>query len=148
MLAYKWFMIALTFALFVIVGYNFIRRYVFNNSIAWADELSRFIFIWVNLLGMISVFQNNELIGLDILSSIIIKKTKCGKKVLLIIEFVLIAFILGILTYYSLLFLSKMGHVSATLALPMRFVYSVLPFSMMCMFIGNFIKFVTAIRKK
>ncbi|WP_394697979.1 TRAP transporter small permease [uncultured Sphaerochaeta sp.] len=63
-------MILVTLSLFIIVAYNVTRRYIFNNSIAWADELARFLFIWVNLLGMISVFQNNELVGLDILSNV------------------------------------------------------------------------------
>lgn len=146
--AYRWFMVLVTLTLFIIVAYNVIRRYVFNNSIAWADELSRYMFIWVNLMGMISVFYNDELIGLDIFSKLIIEKTKYGKKILMIIEFVAISVTLGILTYYSIKFLSIVGGVSATLALPMKFVYSVLPFSMLCMFFGNFFKFVTAIRNK
>lgn len=144
---YRWFMVLVTLALFIIVGYNVIRRYVFNNSIAWADEMARFMFIWVNLLGMISVFQNNELIGLDILSRVIIDKTKHGKVVLMTIEFIAVTVVLGVLSFYSLEFLNTMKHVSATLALPMRLVYSVLPFSMICMFIGNIIKYTTALRE-
>ncbi len=144
---YRWFMILVTLSLFIIVAYNITRRYIFNNSIAWADELARFLFIWVNLLGMISVFQNNELVGLDILSNFIIKKTKHGKIVLLTIEFIAVGIVLGFLTFYSIEFLSVMRHVSATLALPMRLVYSVLPFSMLCMFIGNIIKFIATIRE-
>lgn len=144
--AYRWFMILVTLALFIIVGYNVIRRYVFNNSIAWADELARFMFIWVNLMGMISVFYNDELIGLDILSKVIIDKTKHGKVVLRTIEFIAVSVALSLLVASSVEFLSLMGHVSATLALPMRFVYSVLPFSIICMFIGNITKFVTVLR--
>lgn len=144
---YRWFMILTTLGLFIIVAYNVIRRYVFNNSIAWADELSRFMFIWVNLLGMISVFQNNELIGLDLFSNIIIKRIKHGKKVLFAIETIVISAILGILAFYSIEFLRTMGHVSATLGLPMKLVYSVLPFSMIAMLIGNIIKFTTIIRE-
>ncbi len=66
---------------------------------------------------------------------------------LLTIEFIAVGVVLGFLTFYSLEFLSVMRHVSATLALPMKLVYSVLPFSMACMFIGNCIKFITAIRE-
>ena len=140
-------MILTTLTLFVIVAYNVIRRYVFNNSIAWADELARFLFIWVNLLGMISVFQNNELIGLDLFSSMFIRKFKNGRKILLIIEFIAISIVLGVLAFYSIEFLNMMGHVSATLGLPMKLVYSVLPFSMIAMFIGNIAKFSKAIRE-
>lgn len=144
---YKIVIITITAFLFFIVAYNVIRRYVFNNSIAWADELARFSFIWVNLLGVISVFQNDELIKLDIVSALI-RKIPGGKIVLDIVEFLIISFILATLAYYSLEFVSVMHHVSATLAMPMKVVYAVLPFSMCCMFLGNIYKFIIKINRK
>ena len=143
--AYRILIISFTFLLFFIVAYNVIRRYVFNNSIAWADELARFVFIWVNLLGIISVFQNDELIKLDIVAKLISRK-KAGKIFLDILEFAVVAIILSILTYFSFQFLSVMNHVSATLALPMKVVYSILPLSMSCMFVGNIAKFISTIK--
>jgi TRAP-type C4-dicarboxylate transport system permease small subunit len=144
---YRIVVIAITTFLFVIVAYNVIRRYVFNNSIAWADELARFSFIWVNLLGIIYVFQNDELIKLDIVSALICK-IPGGKIVLDILEFLIISFILAILAYYSIKFVSVMHHVSATLAMPMKVVYSVLPFSICSMFIGNIYKLIIKINRK
>ena len=144
---YKAVVIIFTFLLFVIVAYNVIRRYLFNNSIAWADELSRYIFIWVNLLGIISVFQNDELIKLDIVSKII-SRTKFGKYFIAIVEFVSVSTVLAILTYQSFQFLSVMHHVSATLALPMRLVYSILPISMSCMFFGNVVILINIIKNR
>jgi TRAP-type C4-dicarboxylate transport system permease small subunit len=144
---YKAVVILFTFLLFVIVAYNVIRRYLFNNSIAWADELSRYIFIWVNLLGIISVFQNDELIKLDIVSKII-SRTKFGKYFIAIVEFVSVSTVLAILTFYSFKFLSVMNHVSATLALPMKLVYSILPISMSCMFFGNIVILINIIKNR
>ncbi len=142
---YRLVVILITVFLFIIVAYNVIRRYVFNNSIAWADEMARFSFIWVNLLAIIHVFQHNELIKLDLVSAII-SKTRAGRYFLEITEFLIINLILGVLTYYSIQFISVMSHVSATLALPMKIVYAVLPFSMSCMFIGNIVKFINLIK--
>lgn len=144
---YKVTVIIFTFLLFIIVAYNVIRRYLFNNSIAWADELSRYIFIWVNLLGIISVFQNDELIKLDFVSKMI-SKNKIGKYFLEVFEFVSVSTVLVILTYYSFKFLSVMNHVSATLALPMKLVYLILPISMSCMLLGNVIKLINFIKNR
>jgi TRAP-type C4-dicarboxylate transport system permease small subunit len=119
---------------------------VFNNSIAWADEMARFSFIWVNLLAIIFVFQNDELIKLDMISVLIARK-RGGRYFLEITEFLIISFILALLTFYSFKFISVMSHVSATLALPMKVIYGVLPFSMSCMFIGNVIKFINLINR-
>ena len=146
-MTYKVLIISFTAFLFFVVAYNVIRRYVFNNSIAWADELARFTFIWVNLLGIIYVFQKDELIKLDFVSSYI-SRSPTGKYFLDIIEFLTIGSILGILVFYSFRYVSLMSHVSATLAMPMKIVYSILPVSLGFMFIGNIIKFINRINAK
>jgi len=35
-------------------------RYVLNNSLSWTEELSRFCFIWVNILGATVCLRNNS----------------------------------------------------------------------------------------
>ena len=142
---YKVVIVIFTALLFFIVAYNVASRYLFNNSIVWADELSRFIFIWMNLLGIISVFQNDELVKLDIISARI-RKLRWGKNVLDIVEFLLVGGVLLLLTFYSFQFISVMNHVSASLVVPMKIVYSILPISMSFMFIGNIVKFINIIK--
>lgn len=142
---YKIVIVIFTALLFLIVAYNVASRYLFNNSIVWADELSRFIFIWMNLLGMISVFQNDELVKLDIFSARI-RNLRWGKNILDIIEFLFVGGVLLLLTFYSFQFISIMNHVSASLVIPMKIVYSILPISMSFMFIGNIVKFINIIK--
>lgn len=59
---YKWILkaiyLALTIlgaALVLLVFYSVLSRYIFNFSIAWADEASRFMFIWMLMLGVVLI---------------------------------------------------------------------------------------------
>ena len=42
---------AAMFAMLLVVFYSVVMRYVFNNSPAWGDELSRYLYVWIQLLG-------------------------------------------------------------------------------------------------
>ena len=139
-------LVLLTVALFVIVGYNVIRRFIFNNSIAWADELSRYIFIWVNLLGMIFVFHDNEVIRLELFSSRLKKFSAFFRVFLPVVEFLITSIVLGVLFYFGFKYFMMMRHVSATLALPMKLIYAILPLSMGVMFIDNIVKVIIKIK--
>jgi TRAP-type transport system small permease protein len=53
--------------LVVIVLYSVFSRYVLNSSIAWAEEMSRFLMITMVCVGAVTAYFNNEHLGLDIL---------------------------------------------------------------------------------
>ncbi len=55
--------IALTFGQVVL-------RYIFNNPQAWAEEISRYLFIWITVIGIASAYYNDTNIKIDLLSGI------------------------------------------------------------------------------
>ncbi|HUZ17249.1 MAG TPA: TRAP transporter small permease [Spirochaetia bacterium] len=63
----KYLLVILTLALVVIVFGNVVGRYLFNYSWPWADEASRFLFIWVILIGAVLTNEKYEHMNLDIL---------------------------------------------------------------------------------
>lgn len=58
---------ALLVALIVAVSSNVIGRAVFNNSLPWADELARMLFIWLVFIGAAAAFARYEHIAVDAL---------------------------------------------------------------------------------
>jgi TRAP-type C4-dicarboxylate transport system permease small subunit len=58
-------------------------RYVFNRPPAWAEELSRFIFIWIVMLGAILVTREQSHIEFTILFDRFPKKMKSLVKTLI-----------------------------------------------------------------
>ncbi len=63
-------------AIILVIFYSVIMRYVFCCPPAWAEELSRFIFIWVVMLGAILVTREQSHIEFTILVDRFPKKAK------------------------------------------------------------------------
>ena len=51
----------------VIVFANVICRYYLNAALAWSEEVTRFMLIWMVFLGAVLAYVNDEHLGLDIL---------------------------------------------------------------------------------
>lgn len=60
----------------VTISYSVLMRYVFSRPPVWAEELSRFIFIWVVMLGAILVTREQSHIEFTILFDRFPKKVK------------------------------------------------------------------------
>jgi TRAP-type C4-dicarboxylate transport system permease small subunit len=50
----------------VLIFANVICRYFLGSAIAWSEEISRFILIWMAFFGAILAYINNEHLGLDL----------------------------------------------------------------------------------
>jgi TRAP-type transport system small permease protein len=64
---FKTLLVVLLVVLVFAVGANVAGRYLFNFSLAWADELSRFLFIWIIFVGAALAFFRGEHISVDFL---------------------------------------------------------------------------------
>lgn len=135
---YKFCLISLTVLMFVIVGANVFSRFVLNSSLGWADELSRFIFIWISFLGAVMAYGTNDHVGLNF----VIAKIKTAKvqNIVIIISDILIMSVLAIITYYGYIVATSATNVSPALYIPMTIVYAVVPFSGLLMMIINLYK--------
>lgn len=61
-------LIAVLFCILIFtVGINVAGRFVFGFSIAWADELSRFLFIWIIFIGAALAYFRDEHISVGYL---------------------------------------------------------------------------------
>jgi TRAP-type C4-dicarboxylate transport system permease small subunit len=64
--ALKSLIIILMAVMVVLIFVNIICRYFLGAAIAWSEEVSRFILIWIAFLGTILAYVNNEHLGLDL----------------------------------------------------------------------------------
>ncbi|OFK66376.1 hypothetical protein HMPREF3056_02735 [Corynebacterium sp. HMSC056F09] len=105
-------------------------RFILQNSLSWSEELSRYMFIWMNFLLLGIVTLRGEHIAIDVLTS----KLKGGVKKIAM-QFVIIAcFIVNIILLVFAIQIAttlfQLGQTSAALQLPMWVVYSALPFGL------------------
>src|SRR5690606_38231361 len=49
----------------VVMFFQVVFRYVFNNSITWSEELIRYLFVWITFFGTALCFRDRIHIGVD-----------------------------------------------------------------------------------
>jgi len=65
----EWLMaLALAIMVALIFG-NVVLRYVFNTGLAWAEELSRLMFVWLIFLGAILALRRHAHLGVELLQA-------------------------------------------------------------------------------
>ena len=54
-------------ALFLIVVFAVVGRYVFGRSLTWTEEVPRYLLIWISFLGAAACVARREHVGFDVL---------------------------------------------------------------------------------
>lgn len=115
----------MTLAIFLQV----IFRYLLNAPLAWTEELSVFMFIWMTFIAGYLGARRGKHIGVDAIKNAL---PRVGMKILDFISNAICAIFFFIIVYSTTLFMPKlMNQTSPALELPMAYVYLI-------MIIGSF----------
>lgn len=115
------------FALMVVIGsYQIITRYVFNTPSTFSEELLTYIFTWMSLLASAYVFGKRDHMRMGFIAD---KITGTPKKVLdVCIELLILGFSLAALVWGgSAIMQLSMQQKTASLGVPMGYIYTILP---------------------
>ena len=120
---------SLVFNVLLIFSQIFMRT-IFNYSLSWTEELSRYIFIWQTWLGTSIALKYKQHIRVEILINIF-KKAKNKKILEISVNLIWIAFSIFLLCAGSLLCRSMITRnvLSSGMRIPIVFIYSCLPIS-------------------
>jgi TRAP-type C4-dicarboxylate transport system permease small subunit len=100
---------------------NVVLRYLFNSGITWAEEASRYLFIWLIFLGAIVASRENAHLGVDTLVS---RLSVANRRRVFVVTNLLLAVTMGLCAdgMWRLTALT-VDQVSASMRLPLAFVY-------------------------
>jgi TRAP-type C4-dicarboxylate transport system permease small subunit len=116
---------ACTISCLAIVFISFIAvifRYVFNNSLTWSEELTRYMFIWIVFLGAAVSVRQRANIAIDLFTGRVGPR---GERLLTIIErAATIAFALLVVVPGWTFVRIGMSNLSPALEIPMGVVYA------------------------
>lgn len=126
----SWMLIILMGLMVLNVSWQVLSRYVVQNPSSFTDELSRYMLIWLGMLGAAYVAGQNQHLAIDILPNKLSGRPKMKLLVLinlLILFFALVAMVLGgsNLVYITYILEQK----SATLQIPLAYIYTIIPIS-------------------
>lgn len=132
------FCISLSSVLVVCVVWQVFSRYVLNVPSTFTDEVARFIFIWVGLMGAAYTLGQKRHLAIDLLAMRIEHDHAKHEKLRLIINAISMVFASVILTYGGgklMLKTLSTGQVSPALGIEMGLVYGAIPLSGLFMMI-------------
>ena len=130
----------------IIVFSNVVARYFLNAALAWSDEVSRFMFIWLVFVGAIVAYMKNDHLGLDILVKYL---PKTASRILVVIADILVLFALSILLKGGIdmtLDSFASGWVSSAVSLPYGYIYMVGPISAFFLILEGILKIVSDLK--
>jgi TRAP-type C4-dicarboxylate transport system permease small subunit len=112
-------------ALISVVAAAVFFRYVLNDSIVWAEELARYLFVWLTFVGGGLGVGRNIHVGVDSVVEMMAAKPKLI--VLICVEIAIVAFVV-VLIYVGVQFtIFGMGQNALLLGIPMGYVNLAVP---------------------
>ena len=118
-----WLALLFFWALGLTVLYQFITRYVFNDSAAWTEEIARYLLIATVFVGAVIGVAKNNNIQVDFFFRFM--PQGLSRSVSLLTDVLRVAF-LATASYLTWLLMQKMGNYQMTIVnLPMNIVYGV-----------------------
>lgn len=114
----------------LVVFAQVIMRSVFNSSLTWSEELTRYIFIWQIWMGVSIAQRDKAHIKVELLNTFV-KNEKVRAVVDVVATLIWIAFNIFLVVKGSELVqqMIQRGNVSGAMRMPMYLVYAVLPIS-------------------
>lgn len=122
-IAEAWLALGFFWLLGLTVLYQFITRYVFNDSAAWTEEIARYLLIATVFIGAVIGVAKNNHIQVDFFYRFM--PARLSRSLSVLVDVCRIAF-LGCASWMTWELMQKMGSYQMTIVnLPMNIVYSV-----------------------
>lgn len=124
----------------VTVFMNVIFRYFLNQAIAWYEEVSRFLLIWIVFLGAVLAYIRKDHLGLDVILYYLKPR---AKQIVILISDVLVIIALGIMVqggFVMALDSLASGWVASSVPIPYGWVYMIGPISSLLMLFQAIVK--------
>jgi TRAP-type C4-dicarboxylate transport system permease small subunit len=102
---------------------NVFLRYAFNSGLTWAEELSRFLFVWLVFLGAIGAMKDNSHLGF---TSLVQKLPIILKKIVFVVSNGIVLFCIWVIFQGSVQMTMMTTHtLSPATGLPLSYMYGI-----------------------
>lgn len=119
---FKWAMIVSMFTFTVVIIVSVFYRYVLENSLTWSEQVARFLFVWVIMMGVPVIYRDKTATYLDLLVDLF---PPVPKQITAIVMDVLIAVFGGFYGYCGLRYTIKAGAtIFQGLNIPAGYIYA------------------------
>ena len=137
-------LVAILAVLVAVVLGNVIGRYVFSFALTWADEMARFLFVWLTFLGATVGVARGAHIGMDIVVQALPPR---AARALQALALVLMIVFLAVWGWYSVELVQRsMTFRTPAMGMPRGYIYAIAPISAVLMLMVCLHQFVRVVR--
>ena len=120
-----WVLIAFMAIMTVVVLLQVIYRYLLTRPLYWSEELARYLFVWISLLGASLSVQKRGHFGMDFFVRMVPEK---GRRFLLYLTYLLMGAVMVVLLIYGVILVQKTAaQRSPAMEISMGWAYACLP---------------------
>ncbi len=133
------YIVMILLALMVIIVFaNVVSRYYLQFSLAWSEEIARFMLVWLVFLGSFLAYIHDEHLGLDIL----VKKfpPTLRKMVTTVTNLLVIFALYAVMEGGYLLMMANFDWLSAAAEIPQGYIYAIVPIACGLMILQTILK--------
>lgn len=123
----EWVLVGCSFGMAALCFTQVVFRYVFNSSIPWSEEASRYLFVLMVFFGGIVCVREKGHVCVDILFQKLPRRVKCYYS--MVLYMLMLAFSLFLAKAGWELAIKNMYQVSAAMRIPIGWIYMTIPFS-------------------
>ena len=110
------------------VTWQVFSRYVLNAPSPYTEELTRYLMIWIGLLGAAYISGKNAHISIDLFKEKFSEKKQNGINLFSDVLIILFSFFCFLIGGSRLVYITqKLGQLSPALQIPLAYVYFILP---------------------
>jgi TRAP-type C4-dicarboxylate transport system permease small subunit len=113
----------------IVVGMaQIIARYVLQASLSWSEELMRFLYVWLTMIGVTIAIKNEQFTTIEILSKMVGEKIpKVGGAIKSIVTVLQVFFFVILVIFGTRLVVSNLNQISPAIGMQMGIAYCALP---------------------
>jgi TRAP-type C4-dicarboxylate transport system permease small subunit len=123
------FMIEITLVIFISV----ISRYFLNSPIYWAEEVTRYSFVWATFLGAACAYRRKELVSMSVVINALSEKYRHW--VQLVLELIILVFLVLSVVFGIKMTMVVSPQLAVSTRVSMAWLYTVVPISCGFMFL-------------
>jgi len=121
----EYFLILIFVATIVILALQVLARTFFSTAFPWAEEVSRYLFIYFVFGGAALGFKKGAFISVDLVEKILPRKFQ--RAFAFIIDIIILVFFVLISYLGTILYLGSKGQLTPALEMEIRYVYLAFP---------------------
>ncbi len=124
----------------VIVFANVVSRYYLQAALAWSEEVTRFMLIWMVFMGAVLAYVNDEHLGLDIVVKSLPQRLQCA--VAVVVDALIMFAVLLLIRGGSMLMVGSWEWEAPATEIPYGYIYTIVPICGALLFLQAFGKLV------